>query len=145
MELRKLISKFLTSLVEKNYAQANSDLKDVVEEKIRQRVKAASDKLNRKKQLASKKSECSGKAKCHCVDCKDSLQEEGVKLKNPKTKGKEWHNLKGEESNENESNEDSSKLSKKEKFLKMIASKSKKNKKGKNSSSNKKNSEKGNK
>lgn len=121
MELRKLISKFLTSLVENNYAQANNDLKKVVEEKISKRIRAKADSLNRKQKLANRKSECSGKAKCKCADCENTIQEE---------------------SNENESNEDSSKLSKREKFLKMVASKSKKNKKP---SSNKKNSKKGNK
>lgn len=45
MEIRKLISKFLTSLVEKNYAQANNDLKKVVEEKIKSRVAKTAKKV----------------------------------------------------------------------------------------------------
>ena len=120
MELRKLISKFLTSLVEKNYAQANSDLKDVVEEKIKQRVKAASDKLNRQKKLSNSKKEPYKRSKFKNSD-----------------------NLNEGTCSETD-NEDTSKLSKKERFLAMIAKKE--NKKGaKSASKNKKNSKKGNK
>jgi hypothetical protein len=39
MEIRKLISKFITQLCEKNYAQANSTLEQVVEAKTKEKVK----------------------------------------------------------------------------------------------------------
>jgi hypothetical protein len=123
MELRKLISKFLTSLVEKNYAQANDDLKNVVEEKVKQRVKASSDKLNRQKRLSNSKKEPYKRNKFK----NDDNLNEGLCSETD--------------------NEDSPKLSKKEKFLAMIAKK--KNGKGakgkKDASKNKKNSKKGNK
>jgi hypothetical protein len=45
MEIRKLISKFITSLVENNYAQANDDLKKVVEEKVKARVAKTAKKI----------------------------------------------------------------------------------------------------
>jgi hypothetical protein len=45
MEIRKLISKFITSLVENNYAQANDDLKKVVEEKVKARVAKTAKKV----------------------------------------------------------------------------------------------------
>jgi len=45
MEIRKLISKFITSLVENNFAQANEDLKKVVEEKVKTRVAKAAKKV----------------------------------------------------------------------------------------------------
>jgi hypothetical protein len=55
MEIRKLISKFLTSLCEKNYAQANADLKNVVEAKIKTRVsKLVSEKKSSPKQKAQR-------------------------------------------------------------------------------------------
>ena len=126
MELRKLISKFLTSLVEKNYAQANDDLKKVVEEKVKQRVKASSDKLNRQKRLSDSKKEPYKRNKFK----NDDNLNEGLCSETD--------------------NEDSPKLSKKEKFLAMIAKKKNgkgaKGKKGaKDASKNKKNSKKGNK
>jgi hypothetical protein len=137
MELRKLISKFLTSLVEKNYAQANDDLKKVVEEKVKQRVKASSDKLNRKKKLASNKSDCSGKAKCHCADCKDSL-EESAKAKKPDKDGDGVPDYADENPGEDDNASKNKKgkkgkLSKEEnkkRFLEMIAKKKKKSKNG---------------
>jgi len=129
MELRKLISKFLTSLVEKNYAQANDDLKKVVEEKVKQRVKASSDKLNRQKKLSDSKKEPYKRNKFK----NDDNLNEGLCSETD--------------------NEDSPKLSKKEKFLAMIAkkkngkgSKGKKDAKNtKDASKKKKNSKKGNK
>jgi hypothetical protein len=129
MELRKLISKFLTSLVEKNYAQANDDLKKVVEEKVKQRVKASSDKLNRQKKLSDSKKEPYKRNKFK----NDDNINEGLCSETD--------------------NEDSPKLSKKEKFLAMIAkkkngkgSKGKKDAKNtKDASKKKKNSKKGNK
>ena len=38
MSIRNLISKFLTQLCEKNYAEANETLKDVVGEKTKKKV-----------------------------------------------------------------------------------------------------------
>ena len=126
MELRKLISKFLTSLVEKNYAQANDDLKKVVEEKVKRLAKASSDKLNRQKRLSDSKKEPYKRNKFK----NDDNLNEGLCSETD--------------------NEDSPKLSKKEKFLAMIAKKKNgkgaKNKKGaKDASKKKKNSKKGNK
>lgn len=133
MELRKLISKFLTSLVEKNYAQANDDLKNVVEEKIKQRVKASSDKLNRKKKLASKKSECSGKAKCHCADCEDSLKEESAAKPDYLDLDDDNDTTESMKSAAKSAKGKKGKLSKEEnkkRFLEMIAKKKKNSKKG---------------
>jgi len=47
MEIRKLISKFITQLCEKNYAQANATLQQVVEKKTVEKVKktASSQKV----------------------------------------------------------------------------------------------------
>jgi hypothetical protein len=123
MELRKLISKFLTSLVEKNYAQANDDLKNVVEEKLKDLTRDTADRLNRQKRLSNSK-----------------------KKPYKRNKFKNDDNLNEGLCSETD-NEDSPKLSKKEKFLAMIAKK--KNGKGakgkKDASKNKKNSKKGNK
>ena len=132
MELRKLISKFLTSLVEKNYAQANDDLKKVVEEKVKRLAKASSDKLNRQKRLSDSKKE----------------PYKRNKFKNDDN-FKDDDNLNEGLCSETD-NEDSPKLSKKEKFLAMIAKKKNgkgvKGKKGaKDASKKKKNSKKGNK
>jgi hypothetical protein len=64
MEIRKLISKFITSLVEQNYAQANDDLKKVVEEKVKARVAKTAKKVeeeSEKKNPFAKKDEKKGK------------------------------------------------------------------------------------
>jgi hypothetical protein len=49
MEIRKLISKFLTSLVEKNYSKANNDLKQVVEAKLTEKIKKTAVKQKEEK------------------------------------------------------------------------------------------------
>jgi hypothetical protein len=125
MELRKLISKFLTSLVEKNYAQANDVLKEVVEEKIKQRVKASSDKLNRQKKLSDSKKEPYKRNK---FKNSDNLNE-GLNSKKDKA---EDHDTDCEDNDSAPKNK-KSKLSKEEnkkRFLEMIAKKKKNSKKG---------------
>jgi serine protease inhibitor len=52
MSIRKLISKFLTQLCEKNYSQANSTLNTIVEEKTKCKVKKI---IEDKKKKSSKK------------------------------------------------------------------------------------------
>lgn len=56
MENRKLISKFVTSIFEKNYAQANNELSEIISEKMKSKIK----KLTGKK-------DCD----CNCKDCKN--------------------------------------------------------------------------
>ena len=49
MEIRKLISKFLTNLFEKNYSVANKDLQTIVEAKVKEKIKKTAKKLNLEK------------------------------------------------------------------------------------------------
>jgi hypothetical protein len=109
MEIRSLISKFLTNLVEKNYAQANEQLKSIVENKTKDRIKNVMEILEGKsrkqptdkfsgprkpkhKTAKSQKVNCTGKANCKCAECKDEEEiEESNKM--PKMKGKEWHGI----------------------------------------------------
>lgn len=49
MEIRKLVSKFITNIFEKNYSEANSELKKLVEAKIKEKIKGASSKSKAKK------------------------------------------------------------------------------------------------
>ena len=59
MEIRKLISKFLTSLVEKNYSKANSNLKQVVEAKLTEKIKKTA--VKQKEEKGKKKAPAKGK------------------------------------------------------------------------------------
>jgi hypothetical protein len=60
MELRKLISKFLTNLFEKKYAEANKDLQTIVEAKVKRKIEKTAKNLNLdtevKKKTSDKKS-----------------------------------------------------------------------------------------
>ena len=51
MEIRKLISKFLTNLFEKNYSNANKDLQNIVEAKVKEKIKKTAKKLNLEKEV----------------------------------------------------------------------------------------------
>lgn len=55
MEIRKLISKFITQLCEKNYAQANDTLQHVVEEKVKEKIKKEIVKSKKIEKTPSKK------------------------------------------------------------------------------------------
>ena len=55
MDIRKLISKFLTNLCEKNYSQANEQLKQIVEAKVKTRVAALVDAKEKKENPFAKK------------------------------------------------------------------------------------------
>jgi len=55
MDIRKLISKFLTNLCEKNYSQANEQLKEIVEAKIKTRVSALVEAKEKKENPFAKK------------------------------------------------------------------------------------------
>lgn len=48
MEIRKLISKFITNVFESNYSQADKELKNIVEAKIKEKIKGASAKAKKK-------------------------------------------------------------------------------------------------
>jgi hypothetical protein len=50
MNIRHLISKFITSVCENNFAQANKELTQVVEKKITERVKETAKKEKNKKE-----------------------------------------------------------------------------------------------
>jgi hypothetical protein len=52
MDIRKLISKFLTQLCEKNYSAADTTLQQVVEAKTKQRVKKIAYKVSKKEKEA---------------------------------------------------------------------------------------------
>jgi hypothetical protein len=52
MDIRKLISKFLTQLCEKNYSQANTTLEQVVEAKTKARIKKIASKTSKKEKEA---------------------------------------------------------------------------------------------
>jgi hypothetical protein len=95
MEIRSLISKFLTNLVEKNYAQANEQLKSIVESKTKDRIKNVMEILEGKsrkqptdkfsgprkpkhKTARAQKTNCKGKANCKCSDCNEEQLEEGA-------------------------------------------------------------------
>lgn len=58
METRKLISKFVTNIFEKNYAQANLQLAEIISEKVKQKIQ----------KTVSKK-----KCDCDCDDCEKKL------------------------------------------------------------------------
>ena len=49
MEIRKLISKFLTNLFEKNYSEANKGLQTIVEAKVKEKIKKTAKNLNLEK------------------------------------------------------------------------------------------------
>lgn len=51
MEIRKLISKFITQLCEKNYSKANETLQHVVEAKVKEKIKKSlpKEKISKKK------------------------------------------------------------------------------------------------
>ena len=46
MNLRQIISKFVTQICEKNYAEANTTLDTIVTEKVKCRIDDAKSKLN---------------------------------------------------------------------------------------------------
>jgi len=48
MEIRKIISKFITNIFEKNYSEADKELKNIVEAKIKDRIKKSSKKAKEK-------------------------------------------------------------------------------------------------
>jgi hypothetical protein len=48
MEIRKLISKFITNIFEKNYSEADKELKNLVEAKLKEKIKGASAKAKKK-------------------------------------------------------------------------------------------------
>jgi hypothetical protein len=54
MEIRKLISKFITSIFEKNYSEADKELVNIVEAKVKEKIKKAS-KNAKDKVLKNKK------------------------------------------------------------------------------------------
>ena len=73
MENRKLISKFVTNIFEKNYSQANSNLAEIISEKVKQRIQKT---VNKKK------------CNCDCDDCeKKSYKKNKKNLKNVSNKG----------------------------------------------------------
>jgi hypothetical protein len=97
MEIRKLISKFLTSICEKNYATANSQLKQVIEAKIKQRVATITEKeeskqnpfvknkkTETKKKGTNKKVETKGKKKLSKEENKKRFLEMIKNKKSPK-------------------------------------------------------------
>jgi hypothetical protein len=45
MEIRTLISKFISNIFEKNYAEANKDLQAIVESKVKSKIKKESSKV----------------------------------------------------------------------------------------------------
>jgi hypothetical protein len=45
MEIRTLISKFISNIFEKNYAEANKDLQAIVEKKVTEKIKKESGKV----------------------------------------------------------------------------------------------------
>jgi hypothetical protein len=47
MEIRKLISKFLTNIFEKNYSEADKDIKAIVEAKVTEKIKKTSKKVKK--------------------------------------------------------------------------------------------------
>jgi hypothetical protein len=51
MEIRNLISKFITNLFEKNYSQANSDLQTIMEAKVKEKIKKTAKDLNLEKEV----------------------------------------------------------------------------------------------
>jgi hypothetical protein len=122
MEIRSLISKFLTSLVEKNYSQANQQLKNIVENKTKIRIKKTMNLLegkSRKEKLdkfdGSKKPKhkttrkqlvkCTGKSNCKCPDCNEEQLEEGAIKPADRTvdKTEGWMNARDKEKSKRES------------------------------------------
>jgi hypothetical protein len=125
MEIRSLISKFLTSLVEKNYAKADQQLKNIVESKTKNRIanvidllegKSRKEKLDKfdgikkpkHKSAKAQKVKCTGKANCTCANCDADEEEIEESNKMPKIKGKEWHGI-GKKSDGSDDKKDKSK------------------------------------
>lgn len=54
MDLRKLISKFVTQICEKNYSQASDSLDSVITEKVKNRIKNVKNKIEDKKEKKTK-------------------------------------------------------------------------------------------
>lgn len=63
MELRKLISKFITQICEKNYSKADKALETIVSEKLKTRIKDIDNKVKNKK-------DCGCNGKCKEKNCK---------------------------------------------------------------------------
>lgn len=61
MDLRKLISKFVTQICEKNYSQASESLDSIITEKVKSRIKNAKKKIEDKDNC-----DCKSKSKCKC-------------------------------------------------------------------------------
>lgn len=62
VNIRSLLSKFVTNIFEKNYAEANSTLNDVITEKMKNKIK---------KTIATKKNDC----KCDKYDeCENKVK-----------------------------------------------------------------------
>jgi hypothetical protein len=111
MEISKLISKFITNVFEKKYSNADSDLKNIVEAKIKEKVKKTAAGKKSKKGVV-------GEAK--------KPDDDGDNVPN-------WADKKPGKDDNAEKNKSGKKLSKKEnkdRFMKMIASKKKNSKKG---------------
>ena len=89
MEIRKLISKFLTSIVEKNYAKANNDLKQIVEAKVTERVKEVAEKQKgeKGKKKTASKSKTASKGKLSKEENKEKFLKM-IKSKKVTKKGK---------------------------------------------------------
>jgi hypothetical protein len=51
MDIRNLISKFITNLFEKNYAEANKGLQTIVEAKVKEKIKKTAKNLNLEKEV----------------------------------------------------------------------------------------------
>jgi hypothetical protein len=60
MELRKLISRFITQICEKNYSKADKALETIVSEKLKTRIKDIDSKVKNKKDCGCG---CGGKCK----------------------------------------------------------------------------------
>lgn len=54
MNIRNLISKLIAQVCEKNYADANKTLDEVVTEKVKTRIKKTSEKLSPKQKTIAK-------------------------------------------------------------------------------------------
>lgn len=57
MELKKLISKFLTNLCEDKFSDANKDLQKIVEEKTKQKIKKTYEKVSSKNKKKKEKND----------------------------------------------------------------------------------------
>ena len=119
MEIKKLISKFITNIFEKNYSEADKTLKTVVEAKVVEKIEKESKKVKGKKNPFAKK-DVKGDAKKNPFAKKDDKKDDKKDAKkNPFAK----KDVKGDAKKNPFAKKDSNNSDKKNNFFKKVTKK----------------------